>query len=578
MRLLRVLILIVLSLLLWTRSVKAADDVVIRQFTSDITLATDDSLDITETIEADFDSLPNKHGFFRIIPSVNARSESEGRDTAITLHSITDETGAKVPYQQIVKSSDKTMTWKIGDAKKTITGLHTYVIHYTVQNVVRTASGNNQDELLWNLNGNFWQLPIEHYSATITFPEAVNQSTATVALYSGAFGEADNTLADHQWTTDHTLTVTAKRPLGLGEGITLSAVFPAGIVTHSNVSSPTSPLSTILGKLAIAGVFLTFIIPLLIFIACFKLWKRYGDDAAIEGSVAPEFAPPSNLRPLELGLLDTFGMLHNQFVAGTIVDLAVRGHLKIEEVPKTGLLGKKDWLITVVPKKADHLKDFESTLIFALGSGKLSEAGKDLQAKKDEIKNQATAGLITAGYLDKTASAYSKKLAAWAIGCGVGVFVVIFVPFLIFLAPALVLSGIILGIFAWLMPKRTDKGVAMERQIRGFQLYMKTAEHYRQQFFEKENIFERLLPYAIAFSLTKEWTKAVNALDQKYATSYAPVWYVGSPGSAFAMDSFSSNLNSLSGSISAAMTPQSSGGGGGGFSGGGGGGGGGGSW
>jgi len=74
-------------------------------------------------------------------------------------------------------------------------------------------------------------------------------------------------------------------------------------------------------------------------------------------------------------------------------------------------------------------------------------------------------------------------------------------------------------------------------------------------------LFDRFIPI-LPLEQTILWILPKNS---QYVSAYIPIWYVGSSGSAFAMDSFTSNLNSLSSSISAAMTPSSSGSGGGGW-------------
>ena len=55
---------------------------------------------------------------------------------------------------------------------------------------------------------------------------------------------------------------------------------------------------------------------------------------------------------------------------------------------------------------------------------------------------------------------------------------------------------ILLIVFGFFMPKRTQKGVDLLFRIKGLERYMRTAEQYRQKFYEKENIFDKLLPVA----------------------------------------------------------------------------------
>ena len=73
-----------------------------------------------------------------------------------------------------------------------------------------------------------------------------------------------------------------------------------------------------------------------------------------------EFEPPDKLRPGELGTLIDFdaGPLD---VTATIIDLAVRGYLKIEEVEKEWYQFKHDWTLTKLPKDGE-LRQYERSL------------------------------------------------------------------------------------------------------------------------------------------------------------------------------------------------------------------------
>lgn len=128
------------------------------------------------------------------------------------------------------------------------------------------------------------------------------------------------------------------------------------------------------------------------------------------------------------------------------------------------------------------------------------------------------------------------------------------------------------------MPKRTPEGVELFFRISGFKLYMKKAEKYRQQFYEKENIFDKFLPYAIAFGIASLWIKKMEQIyGKEYFATYHPIWFTGNNVQNFSTKSFISQLNSITSSISA-NTGGASGAGGMGGAGGGGGGGGGGGW
>jgi len=128
------------------------------------------------------------------------------------------------------------------------------------------------------------------------------------------------------------------------------------------------------------------------------------------------------------------------------------------------------------------------------------------------------------------------------------------------------------------MPRRTRKGAETLWKIKGFKMFMKTVDKDRAKFYEKENIFEKLLPYAIVFGITDIWIQRIKEIyGEEYFVNYTPVWYVGTERYFNAKD-FSSNIKDLSSAIATSVSSSSSGAGGSGGAGGGSGGGGGGGW
>ena len=146
-----------------------------------------------------------------------------------------------------------------------------------------------------------------------------------------------------------------------------------------------------------------------------------------------------------------------------------------------------------------------------------------------------------------------------------------------FFTLAMILTGIVLFLFGLIMPKRTQVGAELSWEIKGFKMFMETVDKDRAQFYEKENIFEKFLPYAIVFGMTSLWIQKMRDIyGEEFYTTYAPAWYVGSLAH-FDVNSLNSVIDNLSAGI-AASTSAPSGSGGAGGSGGGGGGGGGGGW
>ena len=123
----------------------------IDNFRSNIVVNKDSSLLIMEIITADCGNLPNKHGIFRVLPTQVKTDSGVVYRSPIELVGITDLEG--VPYKyQTIKSGD-TITWKIGDANKTVTGVNYYKIVYKVKNAIRFTNPDSP-EFYWNLSGN----------------------------------------------------------------------------------------------------------------------------------------------------------------------------------------------------------------------------------------------------------------------------------------------------------------------------------------------------------------------------------------------------------------------------------------
>ena len=139
-------------------------------------------------------------------------------------------------------------------------------------------------------------------------------------------------------------------------------------------------------------------------------------------------------------------------------------------------------------------------------------------------------------------------------------------------------SGIIIAGFGVIMPARTMAGARALEGVLGFEEFLSRVEKHRYATMIKTpEMFEELLPYAMALGVEGKWAEA---FDDIY--SEPPNWYYGYHyGPHFHLHGFTHRLGSMTSSVGTAMasSPRSSGGsgfGGGGFSGGGFGGGGGG--
>lgn len=546
----------------------------IRSFASDITVAADGSILVSERIEYDFPS--QRHGIYRDIPT-RYEDENGGRFVIpVKVASVGYGNGTAVPYG--IESNSYGVRVKIGDPNRTITGVHTYVIVYSARGALRYYQ--DHDELYWNVTGTAWQVPIRRAVATVRLPENIPGDRLALKCFTGAQGStSQDCLSNRKGNTAE---------FAANDALTVVVGWPPGLVARLEPEK-ISPL---------ASVWPVFI-PILTLVWLIRRWWKQGRDAAGRDTLMVQYDPPDKLTPAELGvLIDEKADLHD--ISATIVDMAVRGYIKIREVEVKGLLSvSKDFEFELrKPFLEDAaLKEHEKRVLTTIFSSSPAGTNIRLQTLKNayefnttlpKIKHDLYASSVANGYFPEDPDVIRGKYVGMGVLCLIiGFLAAVFVggyfePLTVnVFAGSVVVSGVFFLIFAPMMPRRTEKGTAAFEHAVGFQEYLEKAEKYRLEWQEKEKAFEFFLPYAMVFGVVAQWTKAFKDMDMK-----PPDWYEGSAFAAghFNAVSFGSMMRSLDSSVGQAMSAkpqQSSGGsgfGGGGHSGGGGGGGGGGSW
>ena len=529
-----------------------------------IKINNDSSLDIEENIIADCGSA-QKHGIYRVLLLFQQLTKKGRNNNYIDLISITDFNGK--PYEFEESKTKDTITWKIGDADIYVTGANNYRIKYKVKNAVLHNS-SDFDELYWNLNGAFWDLEIDSFHAKVIFPNQITKNTSQTNIYSGDFKDKNALDIGYTWTDNNTIEVNYGKTLKTGEAITLSTTFDKGI------TSPYVP--TFLERY---GNYLYLIIPIFMLMLAFYLWNKYGKDPKINPIIAPEFEIPENLSPIDMGLVLKDGLMKNNFLSASIINLAVGGYIKIKKLDKNDFELIKIKSPTSVSSSEKEL--FES-LFKSSKSVTLSSLKNKFYTNIPAIKNQGINYLVKKGWLVKNSRSLQYTIAALGAGCFF-LFIFLAKPLIsnFYLGSSILISGLILILFSPFMKRRTLEGAKLERRIQGFKLYMETAEKYRQKFNEEKGLFEKFLPYAILFGITKQWIKKMKDIyGAKYMDSYHPIWFIGPAFSDLNIYAVANEISSMSSNMASTISssPSSSGSGGGGFSGGGGGGGGGGGW
>lgn len=559
----------------------------ITSYVTQMDIQPDSSVNVTDTITADFTGEPH-HGIWREIPL--SGKDRWGSNVRIRLEnlSITDDSGADIPFERSWRSGR--LRLKIGSANVTIDRPQTYVIKYKLWRAVHFFQ--TWDELYWNAVGHEWEVPIERATAIVTIPKAAKSGELRIQSYTGSYG---NTTSEASGLTegDRIARFTMSRPLQPGEGMTIVVGWPKGIVTPPTFGQ--EAMWFILDN----GYFL--VVPLFL-VGLLILWMRAGADPDTGRSEVVAYDPPDNLNPAELGtLIDE--RVDMRDISASIVDLAVKGFMTIRQSSQSGFFGPDvDYTLELTRSYEEttsdpNLSEFERALVQGIFGGARSRTISSLKnnfyVHLPKLKNALYNSMILHRYFTQSPESIRNSYRGGGVALMIaGVFAAIFSqaqgsPLTIPLGYgiAIIICGAILAAFARLMPRKTTTGKNALLAARGFEEYLSRAEREMIEHQERQNYFEKFLPYAMAFGIADKWARAFEGIQ-----TTPPDWYSGGEGT-FRPTIFAHDISYAAHSWgqSFASTPRTSGGGGssffgggsgfgGGFSGGGGGGGGGGGW
>ncbi|MES2903081.1 MAG: DUF2207 domain-containing protein [Pseudomonadota bacterium] len=612
----------------------------ILDFNSDINIAKDGTLDVTETIRVQVDNVAIKRGIFREIPTRYDGKRGKRIKVGFTLVE-TRRNGQ--PEPNTVETMSNGVRIKIGNPDVIIpVGEHVYTIRYTATRMLGQFDGF--DELYWNVTGNGWGFPIDRAAATITLPSPAKFGER--AVYTGYQGDTGSAAAVTSESRGR-ISFATTAPLEPRQGLTVAVAFPLGVVDAPTSATKTGwfladygpPLTALAGLGGLIGFLYT-------------AWARVGRDPRA-GTVVPIFSPPDSLSPAAMRYV-VEQSFDNRGFAAALVDAAVKGHVRLVENDGGFFGATKRSIERPVTATAQALDPVEQDAIDALVApgatiamdnahhATFSSASKGLAAAyatrfegKAFNRNIGWAfaaiavwlltvcmtamvillveGVPGSGLFLLPPLALAAVIVAWMalpkmskwVGCAVhGVLILIaalavmgtlpMIPMALVtgrwlpLAIAAIGLPLALSAFAWIDAPTKD-GRAMLDRIAGFKQYLSITERERldrmQAPEDNLQLFERFLPYAIALEVENRWADrftsmlaAASAAASASGGAQGFAWYSGSSSPWTDTGGFVGSIgDSLSSAVSSASTaPGSSSGSGGGGSSGGGGGGGGG--
>jgi hypothetical protein len=549
----------------------AQRSIAIERFHAEIAVNPDATIDVSETITARFTGSWN--GIYRTIPVKYHSPQGFGWTLGVDLQGATGADGESLRTEAEREGHFlKIRIWVPGANNAT----HTVTLRYRASNGLRFFE--EHDELYWNVTGDEWDIPIESASAVIRLPDGAEGVRAIA--FNGVYGAT--TQEANVQAEGTTVQIAMPRRLEFREGLTAVVGWNKGVVAEPTKADKVQ---------GFVGSNWPLALPLPVFLGMFAIWRRRGRDPR-RRPITVQYEPPDGLTPGECGtLMDNTADLKD--ITATMVDLAVKGYLKVEErdEPKFfGLLSDREYVMHLLRSEHDWpaLAPHERLVLGGIFDGrgnvvKLSDLEEEFYKELPGIKRGIFARLLGHGFYR---SRPDQVQGAWvAAGVILGAilafggsalasrFFLTPVPFII----GGILSGLIIAGFGLVMPARTEKGARALERVLGFEEFLRRVEaEHMERIITHPELFNQYLPYAMAFGVEKKWARAFEGIALE-----PPSWYVGPGIVNFNAGRFSSSLSSMTGKVGSTMTssPRSSGGsgfGGGGSSGGGGGGGGGG--
>ncbi|MEW1955100.1 DUF2207 domain-containing protein [Terrabacter sp. NPDC080008] len=618
---------------------RAAGGEGMQSFVAAYDLQPDGSMKVTETITWRFPSGEQRHGIFRDVVVRMGWNNEENRYRYYDLTDVAVSSPSGAPDTFRVSDNGAAKEIRIGSASAYTSGTQVYKVSYTLHNVLNpiTADGKpatgttpaDTVELNYNVFGTNEMTERDKVTVTVNAPAAATK----VLCYAGPSGSTTQCSGSAGDPSRF-----SAGPLASGDAMTVIASYPASAFgdvhadvrnggAGSSVGSEAAPAVNAAAWIGGVGA------PVLALAVMGTLvWTRGRDEryadltpglspvstggapagaggtggaggpATVRGgapTVAVQFQPPKGVQPGMVGTIvdETANPID---VSATVIDLAVRGFLRIEENEAGGMFSRTDWTLTLLdPPAGERLLPYEQSLldgIFATRGDvvQLSELKNTFASTLKSIQRQMYQEVVTRGWFRSSPQA---QRGVWQ---ALGIVIAVLGGLLLFygrpaisailgggfsggvaLGVGLLLAGGIVWVLGGRMAAKTAEGSAVLAQSLGFKEYLTTAEAGQIAFEEASNIFSRYLPYAVVFGVADRWARTfaevARAAEAANQPLLMPTWYVWS-GNAFPdFTSIASGVESFSTTSTGTFTSTpgssgSSGFGGGGFSGGGGGG------
>ncbi|HET8890326.1 MAG TPA: DUF2207 domain-containing protein [Candidatus Angelobacter sp.] len=594
----------------------------IRSFDSRITVNSDGSMQVVETIVVESAGVSMVHGIYRDFPVHYSDRAGNHKSVLFDIVRVRRD-GNSEPYHT-EDVGDMVRVYFGSSSYDLPPGTHSYQFAYRVNREL--GFFHDHDELYWNVTGTRWKFPIDVATATVFLPANVRNLVTDLEGYTGYEGEKGQAYTARR-DKDSNPTFRAEN-LAPRQGLSIVVTWPKGLIAEPTAEQKRAWFiadnkSLIFGLAGWTVVLLYYVM----------IWGMVGRDPA-RGTIVPLYEPPDNMSPAAMRFLERMGFDEKAFTAA-IMGLAAKGYLTIEqdESKTYKLVRRKN-----ATDKDGNLSADEKGLVRILfeDGGPLVLENKNhallLRARKAVENNLhatmettyfltnarylwpgivmsiltiAAVVLMTGGSRTPVALFMSVWLSGWSfgvymlvssvirawksvrnegvLGIGQAGFLTLFsIPFLIgeclglglmiwacgLAAASVIAAAIGLNVlFHHLLKAPTLAGRALMDRVEGFKMFLTAVDADRLQTIARPDktpqLFERFLPYAFALGVEHAWAEQFSQVLASAGTAgdarYSPSWYSGATLGSFSATAFTASFSSsFSSAISSSSTAPGS--------------------
>ncbi|MFD6950706.1 hypothetical protein A6A08_14340 [Nocardiopsis sp. TSRI0078] len=256
------------------------------------------------------------------------------------------------------------------------------------------------------------------------------------------------------------------------------------------------------------------------------------------------FAPPDGVHAGQIGTLvnETVDITD---LTGAVVDLAVRGYVRLEELPHENFTSV-DWrLVRLDGPPEDTLLAYEWMLLDALFGGRrtirLSQVGSphtssDFPARIDRVREELYRDMVRMRWFARSPNQVRSRwstagMAVTAAGVVLTGVLAVFTS-AAFTGLAVIIAGAAVTAGAQYMPAKTALGSSVYAHTVGFRDYLLGPRSASAPPGQRVELYSRYLPYAVIFGDVDRWANilasaALTDLTPDELTGDGLAWYTG---------------------------------------------------